>query len=49
MRKIYKAGDQMMVDWAGMTMDYRDADGCIQKAYLFVAEYTLYKYDLIHL
>jgi len=37
MRKIYKAGDQMMVDWAGLTMEYRDSEGFMQKAYLFVA------------
>jgi len=31
MRKIYKAGDQMMVDWAGLTMEYRDSEGFMQR------------------
>jgi transposase len=35
--KTYKAGDQMMVDWAGMTMGYTDRGGEEHKAYLFVA------------
>jgi transposase len=35
--KAYKAGDQMMVDWAGMTMEYTDSGGEAHKAYLFVA------------
>jgi transposase len=37
MRKTYKSGDQMMVDWAGMTMTYTDRKGEPQKVYLFVA------------
>jgi transposase len=37
MRKVYKAGDQMMVDWAGMTMNYTDRQGAVRKVYLFVA------------
>lgn len=37
MRKIYKAGDQMMVDWAGLTMEYKDSRGFCQDAYIFVS------------
>lgn len=36
MRKIYKAGERMMVDWAGLTMKYME--GKVEKtAYIFVA------------
>jgi transposase len=37
MRKTYKAGGQMMVDWAGLTMRYTGRDGKAVKVYLFVA------------
>ena len=37
MRKVYKAGERLMVDWAGETMRYTDAAGEEQKVYLFVA------------
>jgi transposase len=37
MRKVYKAGERLMVDWAGDTMKYTDAAGEEHKAYLFVA------------
>ncbi|GHT88639.1 integrase [Spirochaetia bacterium] len=37
MRKVYKAGDQMMVDWVGMTMEYIDRHGDTHKVYFFVA------------
>jgi transposase len=37
MRKVYKAGEQMMVDWAGLTMSYADRNGNAHKAYFFVA------------
>ncbi|GHV96765.1 integrase [Spirochaetia bacterium] len=37
MRKVYKAGDQMMVDWVGMTMQYTDRKGDSHKVYFFVA------------
>jgi len=36
MRKIYKAGERMMVDWAGLTMNYT-SDGAKKTAYVFVA------------
>jgi transposase len=37
MRKVYKAGDQGMVDWAGMTIAYTDRRGNAHKVYFFVA------------
>jgi transposase len=37
LRKVYKAGDQAMVDWAGMTMEYRDLNGDSHRVYFFVA------------
>jgi transposase len=37
MRKVYKSGDQAMVDWAGMTMTYAGLKGEPKKVYLFVA------------
>lgn len=37
MRKVYKAGDQVMVDWAGMTMSYTDRKGDRHSVYFFVA------------
>lgn len=37
MRKIYKAGDRVMVDWAGDTMSYTDDVGREHAVYLFVA------------
>ncbi len=36
LRKIYKAGEQLMVDWAGLTMNYWEA-GEEKKAFIFVA------------
>src|SRR5215469_4274264 len=36
MRKVYKAGERMMVDWAGLTMKYWE-DGREKTAYVFVA------------
>ena len=36
MRKVYKAGERMMVDWAGLTMKYRE-DGKEKTVYFFVA------------
>ena len=36
MHKIYKAGERMMVDWAGDTMSYTDKSGEKHTAYLFV-------------
>ncbi len=38
LRKIYKAGERMLVDWAGMTMNYTDAKGQKTEAYLFVCD-----------
>jgi transposase len=37
LRKVYKAGERMLVDWAGLTMSYTDEQGKEKKAYLFVA------------
>jgi transposase len=37
LRKSYKAGERMLVDWAGLTMQYTDKEGQPVKAYLFVA------------
>jgi transposase len=37
MRKIYKAGERMLVDWAGLTMQYTGEQGKSQEVYLFVA------------
>jgi transposase len=37
LRKVYKAADQMMVDWAGMTMSYTDRMGNTQEVYFFTA------------
>ena len=37
MRKIYKAGERVMVDWAGETMKYTDETGEEHKVYVFVA------------
>jgi len=36
MRKVYKAGERMMVDWAGLTMKYWE-DATEKTAYFFVA------------
>lgn len=38
LRKIYKAGERMLVDWAGMTMHYIDSKGDKKEVYLFVAD-----------
>ena len=37
MRKVYKAGERMLVDWAGLTMKYASGDGGEKTAYVFVA------------
>ena len=37
MRKIYKAGERVIVDWAGLTMSYFDEAGESHPAYVFVA------------
>jgi len=38
MRKVYKAGERMLVDWAGQTMKYFESSGkCEKTAYIFVA------------
>ena len=37
MRKTYKAGERMMVDWAGLTMKYSNGSGEEKTAYVFVA------------
>jgi transposase len=36
MRKVYKSGERMMVDWAGLTMKYQEG-GIEKAAYMFVA------------
>jgi transposase len=37
MRKVYKAGERAMVDWAGLTMSYVDKYGEVHLAYIFTA------------
>jgi len=37
MRKVYKAGERMMVDWAGLTMRYKGENGSVKTAYVFAA------------
>jgi transposase len=37
MRRIYKAGERVQVDWAGLTMKYMDGSGEERPAYIFVA------------
>jgi transposase len=37
MRKVYKAGEKMLVDWAGLTMKYSNGQGIEKTAYVFVA------------
>ena len=37
MRKVYKAGERMLVDWAGLTMKYSNGNGQEKTAYIFVA------------
>ena len=37
MRKVYKAGERMMVDWAGLTIKYLDESKNEKAAYIFVA------------
>jgi hypothetical protein len=34
MRKFYKAGERMLVDWAGLTMKYADGKGDEKKVYI---------------
>jgi transposase len=36
MHKVYKAGERVMVDWAGLTMPYANEDWEVCKAYIFV-------------
>ncbi|MFP3040217.1 IS21 family transposase [Treponema primitia] len=38
MHKSYKAGERMLVDWAGLTMQYTNSRGEAVKVYLFVAD-----------
>jgi transposase len=37
MRKVYAAGERMMVDWAGLTLTFTDKFGENRKAYFFVS------------
>jgi transposase len=37
MRKAYKAGERMLVDWAGLTMHYTGGNGNAKTVYVFVA------------
>ncbi len=37
MRKVYKAGEQMLVDWAGLTMKHIEGNGNEKTSYVFVA------------
>lgn len=37
MRKFYKAGEKMLVDWAGLTMKYSNERGIEKTVYVFVA------------
>ncbi|GHV73188.1 integrase [Spirochaetia bacterium] len=37
MHKTYKAGERMLVDWAGLTLQYTNTNGEIVKVYYFVA------------
>jgi transposase len=37
LRKVYKAGERVLVDWAGLTMHYADGNEKNYQAYLFVA------------
>jgi hypothetical protein len=37
MRKFYKAGEKMLVDWAGLSMKYSTGKGIEKTAYIFVA------------
>ena len=37
MRKIYKAGERVTVDWAGLTMSYTDKTGKTYTVFVFVA------------
>jgi transposase len=37
MRKVYKAGERVQIDWAGLTMPYTDETGDGREAYIFVA------------
>jgi transposase len=37
MRKFYKAGEKMLVDWAGLTMKYSNGKSLEKTAYVFVA------------
>jgi len=37
MRKVYKAGERMLIDWAGLTMKYSNGKDGEKTVYLFVA------------
>jgi len=37
MRKFYKSGEKMLVDWAGLTMKYSTGKGIEKTVYIFVA------------
>jgi transposase len=37
MRKLYKYGERMLVDWAGLTMHYTEGNSNAKTAYVFVA------------
>ena len=47
MRKIYKTGERMLVDWAGLTMRYKDG-GCEKIANIFVAILPASSYIYAH-
>jgi transposase len=47
MRRIFKAGEKMMVDWAGLTMQYLE-DGREKAAYVFVAILPASSYMYAH-
>jgi transposase len=38
LRKSYKAGERMLVDWAGQTLSYTNTSGEIEKLYFFVSD-----------
>jgi transposase len=44
LRKVYKAGERILVDWAGLAMTYSDEQGKARKAYLFVAVFPASSY-----
>jgi len=48
MRKVYKAGERMLVDWSGLTMKYSDGTGAEKTAYIFVAVLPASSYLYAH-